>query len=113
MSGTIILGVLVCLMFLVAFSQWFYVLALSVDEVIERDIFFHSRVLKWVGGSLLFMFVVFWVVAYLSECRRPEEISGIFKIMDCRPYTSIRTVLEERGLVTPQQEVIEERYSTF
>ncbi|OGD79045.1 hypothetical protein A2368_00690 [Candidatus Collierbacteria bacterium RIFOXYB1_FULL_49_13] len=113
MNGTIILGVLVSLMFLVGFSQWFYVLALSMNEVIERDIFFRTRVFKWLGGSILFMFLMFWVIAYLSECRRPEQISGIFRILDCRPYTKIRTALEESGLVAPVEEVIEEANDAF
>lgn len=88
-------------MFLVAFSQWFYVVARSINEVVDRDLYYKSRLVKWGVVAVVFVVGFFWILAYINECPDPEDNKGVFKYMDCKPYAVIRGGLEERGLVRP------------
>lgn len=102
MTGSIILGVLVALMFLVSFTEWFYHIVTSLNVVVIQDIYAVYRASGWVVGALAFMAGVFWVLATVNECPREEPKAGVFQYLNCGPYLEARDMLIERGIIQPE-----------
>ncbi len=97
MSWTVVTGIIIALMFLVSFSQWFYELISGLNGIIVEDIYVVYRTIAWGLGSILFMGAVFWILAIVKECPDLSgERPGIFAYMDCRLYW------QGRKLVTGQ-----------
>jgi len=87
MNWVIIVGVLIGLMFLVAFSSWFYHVVVGINALIIEDVFVGYRIFGWGIGALVFMAMIFWLNALVAECPTPEsEREGIFVYLDCRVY---------------------------
>lgn len=96
MSMPVIVGLLVAVMFLVAFSQWFYNIISGWREIIVDDLYVIYRIAGATIVSMAVMFAGFWVIATINECDRPlEEREGIFKKLKCEEYWEIRTGTEE------------------
>lgn len=99
MTGAVVVGVIIAVMFLVSFTEWFYHLALGLNEAVVRDVFWAYRIGTWVVGGLLFMGAVFWVLALNTECPLLEKDKpGIFKYMDCDVYWQVRGVIEGKSV---------------
>lgn len=92
MSMPVIVGLLLTVMFLISFSQWFYSLFKGWREIIIDDMFLIYRI---VGATILsvgIMFAGFWIIATVNECKEIEvEREGIFKQLNCKEYWEIRT----------------------
>jgi len=93
MAGTIIVGVILALMFLVAFSEWFFHLASGVNELIPSGFQFYTRLFRWILMAFLFMAMVFWTLSMVYECPRGNKRKGVFALMDCTVYWEIRARL--------------------
>jgi len=95
MSMPVTVGLLLTVMFLISFSQWFYNLFKGWREVIIDDMFLIYRVVGATIFSIGIMFAGFWVIATVNECKEIEvEREGIFKQLNCKEYWEIRTGAE-------------------
>lgn len=102
MSGTVIVGVIIALMFIVSFSQWFYHLLAGFDAIVLHDIFFWYRAVSWGIGALFFMASAFWMIALTQECPTTKEPRvGIFRYLNCDFYYSARASLARLGIYIP------------
>jgi len=93
MNGAVITGVLIAVMFLVSFSQWFYHLIMGLDRAIINDVFVLYRAVVWGLISIVFMAGIFWMLAMVSECPSPDPKEGVFKYINCTPYFKAREIL--------------------
>lgn len=99
MNWTVITGVIIALMFLVSFSQWFYELIAGFNAAVTRDIYVAYRTSLWVVGGILFMIGVFWVLAIVQECPDLNgDKPGVFAFMDCRVYWQANKLLTGQPL---------------
>jgi len=95
MSMPVVVGLLLTVMFVISFSQWFYNLFKGWREVIIDDMFLIYRVVGATILSIGIMFAGFWVIATVNECKEIEvEREGIFKQLNCKEYWEIRTGAE-------------------
>lgn len=106
MIATIIVGVLIALMFLVSFSEWFYHVAAGIDSLLVKDLYVYYRLSLWIGGSLLFMAIVFWTLAMVKECPTLSEKKGVFRYLNCQAYWEVRGSLEGRNAESIKQEIL-------
>jgi hypothetical protein len=105
MVGTVIVGVFLALMFLVSFSEWFFHLAVGVEELMPSGLDYYSRLAKWGLVGLLFMAMVFWILSMVYECPKGEKREGIFGYMDCTVYWEVRARSEGRDVGVLMEEV--------
>lgn len=88
MQMPVIVGVLVGVIFLVAFSEWFYNTFVAWKEVIIDDRVYNLRVF---GATILSVGVIlatFWGAAYFSKCNQPDR-EGYFEKLNCDEYKRI------------------------
>lgn len=91
----VIVGVVVGIVFLVAFSEWFFHLVAGWKEFVLDDVFFRYRV---AGMSLLTILVMggaFWGMALVTECKEEKETEGIFASLNCEEYQKIKVGAEK------------------
>ncbi len=89
MQMPVAVGVLVAIIFMVSFSEWFYHTFISWREVIVDDRLFKFRIF---GATLLSLFVImisFVGAAYVSKCPSSER-EGIFERLNCEEYQKIK-----------------------
>jgi hypothetical protein len=92
MNWVVVVGVIIALMFLVAFTNWFYHIFAGINALIVEDLFVGYRIFGWGVGALLLMGGIFWINALIQECPTPEEDrEGIFTLLDCRVYDWLLT----------------------
>lgn len=84
----VIVGIVVAIIFLVAFSQWFYHLIAGWREFVLDDIYFRYRIAGISALSILIMSGTFFGMAYFNECPNEDRV-GIFAKMNCSAYTKI------------------------
>lgn len=107
MNWTIVVGVIISLMFLVSFTEWFYHLASGMDALIVSDSFEGYNIMKLGISSMLFMVFVFWIVATFYECPTPEEErEGLFAYMDCTIYSKVKS--SPLGVYIPSPKIEDE-----
>lgn len=95
MSMPVVVGLLLTVMFLISFSQWFYNLFKGWRELVIDDMFLIYRVIGATILSFSIMFAGFWIIATVNECKEIEvEKEGIFKQLNCKEYWEIRTGAE-------------------
>ena len=94
MQMPIVVGVIVALMFLITFSEWFYNLVSGWEGLIVNDIFINYRMIGAGVISVAVFVVTFWVVSLVNECSEEERV-GLFAKLDCEQYLSVRTAAEE------------------
>lgn len=109
MIGTVIVGVIISLMFLVSFSEWFYHLVIGIDELLVKDLYIYYRISLWVGGGILFMAIVFWSLAMVKECPMMREKEGVFKYLNCSAYWQVRSRFEGVSSETIQERILIEQ----
>ena len=86
-------GVIVAMIFLIAFSGWFYHLAMGWSEFVLDDVYFKYRI---IGASLLSIVIItttFMSLAYALECPN-EERQGFFASLNCADYRNIKVGAE-------------------
>jgi hypothetical protein len=94
MQMPVVVGIVVAIIFLMAFSEWFYHLASGWREFVLDDVFFKYRI---VGASLLSIVVMsgtFYSMALFNECDKETRV-GVFANLNCEEYTKIMTGTEE------------------
>lgn len=90
----VIIGVLLAIISLVVFSEWFYHTALGWHEVVLDDSYFKYRVL---GATLFSLFVIgstVIVMAYTTECKNDDR-EGVLARLNCEEYQKITTAFEQ------------------
>lgn len=108
MNWVIITGIIIALMFLAAFTNWFYHLLAGTSALIVKDIYFGYRIFGWGFFAILIMAGVFWTNAMIQECPTPpEDREGVFVYLDCRVYTWAKTTTLG-SFFPPPREVFEE-----
>lgn len=93
MQMPVYVGVIVAVMFLIAFSGWFYHLAEGWREFVLDDVYFKYRI---VAVSFLSIFVIsltFFTMAYVYECPVEGRV-GIFASLNCADYRNIKVGAE-------------------
>lgn len=110
MIATVLVGVMISLMFLVSFSEWFYHLTAGIDEVLVKDIYMYYRLSLWVGASILFMVIVFWIIAMVQECPTLSERQGVFRYLNCNAYWQVRGKVEGTSPEAVQQQILKDQY---
>ena len=93
MQMPIVVGVVVAVIFLVAFSQWFYHLVIGWQNFVLDDVYFKYRIAGVSLLSILVMSGTFFGMAMISECPNTER-QGIFAKLDCENYTKIKVETE-------------------
>lgn len=94
MQMPVIVGIILAIIFLVAFSEWFYHLITGWKEIVIDDVYFKYRI---VGVSLFSMLVVssaFFGMALITECPN-ETREGVFAGLRCEEYLKIKTGAEK------------------
>jgi hypothetical protein len=98
MQMPVIVGIVVAIIFLVAFSEWFYHIAAGLDAFVLDDVYFRYRI---VGVSLLSMLVMsgtFYGMALVNEC--PNEVrEGLFAKLNCEEYSKIMVGVDKALMV--------------
>lgn len=90
----VIVGVVVAIIFLVAFSGWFYHLIIGWKGYVLDDILVKYRI---AGVSLLSFLVMggtFYGIALINECPN-EEREGVFAGLKCEEYNKIKVNAEK------------------
>ena len=101
----IIVGVILALMALVTFSGWFYEYATGMRELVLDDRFFNYRIVATTIVSMLFMVMIFFVIATISECPNQTR-EGVFAGLKCEGYLKIKASADE--LFKPKNEAIDQ-----
>lgn len=101
----IIVGVILALMALVTFSGWFYEYATGMRELVLDDRFFNYRIVATTIVSMLFMVMIFFVIATINECPNQTR-EGIFAGLKCEGYLKIKASADE--LFKPKNEAIDQ-----
>lgn len=93
MQMPVAVGVIVAIIFLVAFSEWFYHMVKGWGELVIDDVYFYYRI----AGVSLFSFVIisstFFAMALINECPN-EEREGVFARLQCEEYMKIKSGAE-------------------
>ncbi|MFZ3069153.1 MAG: hypothetical protein WA052_02440 [Microgenomates group bacterium] len=88
MQMPVIVGIVVAVIFLVSFSEWFYHLVVGWEDFVLDDVYFRYRI---VGVSLLSILVMsgtFYGMALINECPN-ETREGLFAKLNCEEYSKI------------------------
>ena len=93
MQMPVIVGIVVAVIFLVAFSEWFYNLVSGWKEFVLDDIFFRYRIAGMSLLSILVMSGTFYGMALVNECPNEERV-GLFANLNCDQYAKIKADAE-------------------
>ncbi len=107
MQMPIVVGVIVALMFLITFSEWFYHLVSGWGDLIIKDVFLNYKVIGAGVVSIALFVGTFWAVSLINECDSEEKV-GLFAKLNCEEYLSIRTSAEQ--LFQRPQEAIDDSF---
>lgn len=103
MQMPVVVGVLIAIMFLFTFSGWFYELATGMKELVLDDQFFSYRIFFASLVSIVFMVLVFFVIATVNECPNQQR-EGIFAGLKCEGYLQLKASAD--GLFKPKNEPV-------
>lgn len=84
----VIVGIVVAVIFLVAFSEWFYHLAAGLQNFVLDDVYFRYRIFGVSLLSILVMSGTFYGMALINECPN-ENREGLFANLKCEEYEKI------------------------
>lgn len=94
MQMPVAVGIIVAIIFLVAFSEWFYHLVVGLKGFVLDDVFFRYRIIGISLLSFLVMGGTFYGMALTNECKN-EVREGIFANLNCEEYNKILVGSEE------------------
>ncbi len=103
MQMPVVVGIVIAIMALVTFSGWFYEYAKGVQELVLDDKFFNYRIVFATFISMLFMVVVFFVIATVNECPN-QTGEGLFAGLQCDSYLQIKASAD--SLFKPQDKAV-------
>jgi hypothetical protein len=89
MQMPIIVGIVVAIIFLVAFSEWFYHMVTGWKEVVLDDVYFRYRIAGVSILSILIMSGTFYGLALVNECPN-ENREGVFAKLNCDDFSKIK-----------------------
>ncbi len=89
MQMPVIVGIILVIIFLIVFSEWFYHNFVGWKEVILDDQFFNVRILGATLVSMMVFFASFMGAAYITKCPSAER-EGIFEKLNCEEYYKIK-----------------------
>lgn len=104
MEMPVVVGVILVIVFLVGFSEWFYGLSGGLKSLVFDDVFYAYRIVGVSFLSLLFMAGVFVGIAYVNECPN-EKREGLFAGLQCERYLSIRAATEQ--IFQPKDQIVD------
>jgi len=84
----VIVGIVVAVIFLIAFSEWFYNIVTGWREFVLDDVYFRYRIAGVSALTILIMSGTFLGMAYVNECPNENRV-GIFAKLNCEAYTKI------------------------
>jgi hypothetical protein len=94
MQMPVIVGIVVAIIFLVSFSEWFYHMVEGWNELIVDDVYFYYRMAGVTLFSIFILSSTFLVMALVTEC--PNEIrEGVFARLRCEEYLKIKVGTEK------------------
>jgi len=89
----VVVGIIVAIIFLIAFSEWFYHLVVGWGEFVLDDLYFRYRIAGVSLLSILVMSGAFYGMALVNEC--PNEVrEGLFAKLNCEKYSKIKAGTE-------------------
>lgn len=94
MQMPVVVGIVVAVIFLVAFSGWFYHLVTGWGEFVLDDVYFRYRIIGVSLISILVMSGTFYGIALINECPNENRV-GIFAGLNCEQYTKIKVGTEK------------------
>lgn len=89
MEMPVIVGIILAIIFLIVFSEWFYHMFAGWREIVIDDKFFNLRIVGASIVSILVLVISFVGMAYVTECPR-EEKPEIFERLNCEAYNKIK-----------------------
>lgn len=109
----VVVGVLIGIILLVAFSGWFYHLAKGWQEFVLDDAFFWYRIGAATLFSITIMTMTFFGMAYAYEC--PDYVSAseteggtLSDKLNCPVFNKIKTSAEELLKKAPEEKIEEQ-----
>lgn len=89
MQMPVAVGILIAIIFLVAFSEWFFHLVEGWGQIVIDDIYFKYRIIGVTIFSIVVISSTFMGMAYITEC--PNEVrEGFFAKLNCEEYMKIK-----------------------
>lgn len=90
----VVVGIIVAVIFLVAFSEWFFHLVVGWGEYVLDDVYFRYRIAGVTLLSIMVMSGTFYGMALVNEC--PNEVrEGLFAKLNCEEYSKIKVGTEK------------------
>ena len=89
MQMPVIVGVILAIVFMIVFSEWFYHTFVGWKEVVIDDQLFGLRIAGAAIFSMLILFGTFMGMAYVTKCPN-EEREGVFEKLNCEEYQKIK-----------------------
>ncbi len=89
MQMPVIVGIILALIFLIAFSEWFYHLVQGWGEIVVDDVYFKYRVVGTTLLTIAIISVTFFGMALINECPN-EEREGLMAGLRCEEYLKIK-----------------------
>jgi hypothetical protein len=103
MEMPVIVGLVVAILFIVAFSEWFYHLVSGWGDFVLDDVYFRYRIMGISLFSMLIMGGTFYGMALINEC--PSEVrEGLFAKLNCEEYSKIK-VGTEKMLISIEKKI--------
>lgn len=90
----VIVGIVVAVIFLVGFSEWFYHMVSGWGNFVLDDVYFKYRIVGVSLFSMLIMSGTFYGMAFFNECPN-ENREGLFAKMNCESYSKIMAGTEK------------------
>ena len=94
MQMPVVVGIIVALIFLIAFSEWFYHLVIGWNEFVLDDMYFKYRMIGVSLLSIVIMSGTFYGLALFYECPN-EDREGVFAKLNCEDYAKIKAGTEK------------------
>lgn len=94
MQMPVVVGIIVSVIFLIAFSEWFYHLISGWGEFVLDDVYFGYRIAGVSLLSILVMSATFYGMALINECPNEKRV-GFFAGLNCEQYSKIKTGTEK------------------
>lgn len=109
MNWTVVVGIIIAIMFLTSFTEWFYHLIAGTNALIAEDSFVGYSIFRFGLSGMLFIVGMFWILAMFYECPTPEEDrEGVFVYMDCSLYRWVNNSPLGAYIPKPVDEMIDE-----
>ena len=96
----VIVGIIIALLFIVAFSEWFYHMIVGWGDIVLDDVYFRYRIAGVSLLSIIIMSGTFYGMALFNECDSPVR-DGIFAKLNCDDFNRIKA---DTGILIKAQE---------